>query len=79
MKEHAIVLYSRPGCHLCDAVREVLESCGIPHDEVDITSDAALEAEYRVVIPVVEQRGRPVFEAGMDPHRLPDLLGTQRR
>jgi arsenate reductase-like glutaredoxin family protein len=77
MVEHEVVLYSRPGCHLCDDVRRVLESSGISHDEVDITRDAALEAEYRLVIPVVEHRGRVVFEAGMDPGRLPRNLRAQ--
>ena len=69
-----IVLYSRPGCHLCEDARQVLVAMGVTFEEVDITRDPALEAEYRVLIPVVEQGGRQVFEAGMDPRELPDLL-----
>ena len=70
----AVYLYSRPGCHLCDNARAVLEAAGIAFEEVDITADPALEAEYGVFIPVVEQGGRQLFEAGMDPNELPGLL-----
>jgi len=70
----SVYLYSRPGCHLCDRARDVLEAAGIAFEEVDITTDPALEAEYGVLIPVVEQEGRQLFEAGMDPRELPALL-----
>jgi glutaredoxin len=70
----SVYLYSRPGCHLCDRARDVLESAGIAFEEVDITTDPALEAEYGILIPVVEREGRQVFEAGMDPRELPALL-----
>jgi glutaredoxin len=70
----AVYLYSRPGCHLCDNARAVLEAAGIAFEEVDITADPALEAEYGVFVPVVEQGGRQLFEAGMDPNELPGLL-----
>jgi glutaredoxin len=70
----AVYLYSRPGCHLCDNARAVLEAAGIAFEEVDITADPALEAEYGVLVPVVEQGGRQLFEAGMDPNELPALL-----
>ena len=33
-----LVLYSRPGCHLCDDARVVLERIGEPFDEIDIDS-----------------------------------------
>ena len=70
----SVYLYSRPGCHLCDRARDVLKAAGIAFEEVDITTDPALEAEYGVLIPVVEQEGRQLFEAGMDPRELPALL-----
>jgi len=72
----SVYLYSRPGCHLCDRARDVLEAAGIAFEEVDITTDPALEAEYGVLIPVVEQEGRQLFEAGMDPRELPALLNS---
>jgi glutaredoxin len=69
-----VILFTRPGCHLCDAARAVLESEAIAFHEADITADPGLEAEYGTRIPVVEVAGQPVFEAGMDPMELPDLL-----
>lgn len=79
----SVLLYSRPGCHLCDAARTALDAAGIRYDEVDITADPALEAEYRVLIPVVQVGGLQVFEAGMDPRELPgavtEILGPAPR
>ena len=54
---HAIVLYSKPGCHLCDVAHAVLERLGeelpLTIETVDITSDPELGARYRYRIPVV--------------------------
>jgi glutaredoxin len=51
-----VTLYSRPGCHLCDdaraVVRQVCADTGEEFDEVDITSDPALEDRFRDEIPV---------------------------
>lgn len=69
-----VVLYSRPGCHLCHDASAALDAAGVSYDEIDITTDAGLESEFRYVIPVVEVRGRQVFEAGMDPADLPELV-----
>lgn len=68
------MVYSRPGCHLCADACAALEGAGIAYEEVDITADPALEAEYRYLIPVVEIAGRQVFEAGMNPAELPELV-----
>jgi glutaredoxin len=49
-------LYSRPGCHLCDDAREVIErvcaDLGAAYDEVDITTSPELIAAYAEQIPV---------------------------
>lgn len=69
-----VVLYSKPGCHLCEDAREALERAGTGFREVDITSDPGLREEYGLTIPVVEVDGLPVFEAGMNPAGLPELV-----
>jgi glutaredoxin len=55
-------LLSRPGCHLCDDARAVVaEVCAdldVGWDEVDITTDPALLAEYVEQIPVTFVDGR---------------------
>ncbi len=52
-----LTLYSRPGCHLCDDMRAVIArvACTIPVtlQEVDISTDAELEARYGPEIPVL--------------------------
>jgi hypothetical protein len=64
-------LYSRPGCHLCDAAREVilLERARRPFvfEEVDIEGDDTLELEYGIRIPVVSIDGEERFEIEVDP------------
>ena len=53
-----ITLYTRPGCHLCDVAVEALEEIGEPFEEVDITTDHALEYEYGERIPVIMLDGK---------------------
>ncbi len=53
---HVITLLSRPGCHLCEAAREIIESVagelGVPWAERDITASEADTREYGDMIPV---------------------------
>ena len=69
-----VVLYSRAGCHLCDAARDVLlaERSRTPFElvEVDVARDDLLEREYGIRIPVVEIDGRERFEYEVDPEEL---------
>lgn len=57
-------LYSKPGCHLCDdmkiVIRRVMETARTPIalEEIDITTDAELEARYGIEIPVLLVDGR---------------------
>lgn len=75
---HRVVLYTRPGCHLCDVAREAVLSLqprlGFAFDEVDIESDDELELEYGIRIPVVEIDGEEEFEVTVDPQQLAERL-----
>jgi glutaredoxin len=66
-----VVLYTAPGCHLCDRARHVLAGLRQELDfdlrEVDIAGDEALEAAYREWIPVVEIDGRRRFTYFVQP------------
>jgi glutaredoxin len=53
----SLVLYGRPGCHLCDEARAVLDRIGHPFEEVDIEADDELLARYLERIPVVSLDG----------------------
>ena len=74
-----VVLYSRPGCHLCDEARAVLEAerARTPFDleEIDIETDDELVKEYGIRIPVVAIDGVERFEIAVDP----DELARHRR
>ena len=66
-----LVLYGRPGCHLCDEARAELarmrsEGARFELDEVDIESDDGLLAAYLERIPVVEAGGTVVSELELD-------------
>ena len=65
-----VVLYSAPGCHLCDDARDVLERvrASLPFAlvERDITSDDGLHRRYLERIPVIEVAGEELFEFFVD-------------
>jgi glutaredoxin len=61
-----LVLYSRPGCHLCDDARVVLERIGKPFDEIDIDSDDELFKRYLERIPVVVLDGEELYDFFVD-------------
>ena len=71
-----LILYGRPGCHLCDDAREVLERVGHPFEEVDITTDGALHARLLERIPVVAVDGRDVAEYFVDEDVLVSALSS---
>jgi glutaredoxin len=53
-----LTLFTRPGCHLCDEAKTVLDRVGEPWDEVDIEGDEELEEEYGFRIPVLLLDGK---------------------
>jgi glutaredoxin len=79
---HSVVLFSRPGCHLCDVardtLREVRERTPFAFEEIDIERDDELELEYGIRIPVVEVDGEERFEITVDPQELAGLLADPR-
>jgi glutaredoxin len=75
-----VTLYSRPGCHLCDDARAVIEAVcadlGEAYEEVDITTDDDLEDRYRDEIPVTLVDGRQHDFWRVDAARLRAALGS---
>ena len=74
-----LVLYGRPGCHLCDEARVVLERIGAPFAEVDIESDDALLQRYLERIPVVTLDGEELYDFEVDEQDLRARVGSARR
>jgi len=58
----ALTLYSRPGCHLCDemkdVVRRVAQSVPLTLEEIDISTSRELEDQYGLEIPVLFVEGK---------------------
>ena len=75
-----VTLYGRPGCHLCDDARAVLERvrAQVPFTlrEVDIESDDELFKRHLERIPVVALDGAELYEYFVDAD---DLLTRLRR
>jgi len=66
-----VVLYTRPGCHLCQVARRDLVrlrdgEVEFELREVDIEDDASLHALYLERIPVVVLDGEIVAELALD-------------
>jgi glutaredoxin len=75
----SVVLYARPGCHLCDEAREVIlavrERRPFSFAEIDIESDDNLLREYGIRIPVVTVDGEERFEIAVDRDAFAGLVG----
>ncbi|MFL5817953.1 MAG: glutaredoxin family protein [Conexibacter sp.] len=69
-----VVLYGRPGCHLCDDARVVLERmrAELPFAlvERDIERDDALFKAYLERIPVIVLDGEELFDFFVDEREL---------
>jgi glutaredoxin len=61
-----LVLYGRPGCHLCDDARAALQRIGHPFEDVDIEADDELLRRYLERIPVVALDGEELFDHFVD-------------
>jgi glutaredoxin len=61
-----VTLYGKPGCHLCDDAREVVQRVRArrPFElrEVDVSLDPVLYREYGERIPVLALDGEELFE-----------------
>lgn len=57
-----VTFYAKPGCHLCDDARRVVEAVcadtGTTYDEVDITTSEELMERFGEQIPVTFVDGR---------------------
>jgi len=80
-----MVLYSKPGCHLCDEMmsvvqRVIAQAGGITATvrEVDISLDSELAAVYAEQIPVLFVNGRKAFRYRLTEEALRDRLKEEK-
>lgn len=75
-----LTLYSRPGCHLCDEMKAVVQratratTTPITIDEIDISTDPGLEARYGLEIPVLMVDGKKAAKYRVTEEELTRLL-----
>ena len=74
-----VTLVTRPGCHLCEAAREVVDrvcaDLGETWEELDLDADPALAARYAEEIPVTLVDGHQHDFWRVDETRLRRALG----
>ena len=77
-----LVLYSKPGCHLCDEMKHVLDRVRsrtpFTLRVVDISMDPDLLARYGLEIPVLEIDGRKAAKDRITERELEDKLAGRR-
>jgi glutaredoxin len=76
-KPHVIV-YSRPGCHLCDEAKLAIHSAGCDDQftfaEINIESDPELLRKYKYDIPVVSLDGTEIFRHRVNEAKFRELI-----
>lgn len=78
MSREPLLLIGRPGCHLCDDMRAVVEAVALPLGftlrEVDLTARPELEARYAFEIPVLLLGRRKLCRHRVTPEELREAL-----
>lgn len=73
MRKAHVIVYSRPGCHLCDEAKAAIEksNCSDHYtlEEVNIESDGELLKKYQYDIPVITIDGVEAFKHRVDPEQ----------
>ena len=77
-----VVLYGKPGCHLCDEARAVVMEVSGQHpfdlEEVDVSVDPALARSYGERIPVLALDGDELFVFHVEADELARRLQSER-
>ena len=72
MHKARVIVYSRPGCHLCDEAKAAIQNSNCSDrytlEEVNIESDDELLKKYKYDIPVVTIDGEEAFRHRVDPN-----------
>ena len=75
-----VVIYSKPGCCLCDKAKTILlkVQAEIPFalQEIDISQNQELFEKYQYVIPVVAIDGEDIFVSKVSEFRLRKFLNN---
>jgi glutaredoxin len=77
-----LTIYSRPGCHLCDEMKAVVDLVArrvpLTVEIIDISNDPRLEARYGLEIPVLLVNGRKAAKHRVTENELRRILEARR-
>jgi glutaredoxin len=75
-----VILYSRPGCHLCEEAKEAMLSAGSDElftlEEINIETDRDKLKKYQYEIPVIVINGVEAFRHRVDPAEFRKKIAT---
>jgi len=79
----SVTIYSRPGCHLCDEMKDVVlhvaSSVPLTVEEIDISGNPELEQLYGLEIPVLFVAGKKVAKYRVSEGDLRRILAARDR
>jgi len=71
LEKAIVIIYSRPGCHLCDEAKAAIRASGCDGEfsleEINIAEDPTLSEQYGNDIPVIFINGVKAFKHRVDP------------
>ena len=77
-----VIIYSRPGCHLCDEAKQAIEAAQCLDEytleEINIESDPGLLSRYQYDIPVITINGAEAFRHRLTPEAFRERLLRSR-
>ena len=78
MSKAHVIVYSRPGCHLCDEAKAAIASAGCDDgfvlEEINIETSRDLLLKYQFDIPVVLINGVEAFRHRVNVDRFRELI-----
>ena len=82
MKPH-VIIYSRPGCHLCEEAKAAIKTAGCDDqftlEEINIESDDELLRKYKYDIPVITIDGLESFIHRLTPEEFRQKISATKR
>jgi hypothetical protein len=83
MSPIALILYGRPDCHLCAEMKEIVapvaRELGCTLEQIDISGNPGLEAQYGTEIPVLLVNGHKAFKYRVTERALRQRLAREGR
>ncbi len=83
MSKAHVIVYSRPGCHLCDEAKGAIARAGCANEfeleEINIEMRQDLLLKYRFDIPVVLVNGVEAFRHRVNAERFKELIVVANR